>query len=240
MIGQINLQAWLESGLSTTAALLGGLVIVILNTMFMLLEQGNFNAKLGLMSNDPAREAHLRAVVANIHDRVGNYLAVKTLINVALGLVCSVILRLFWIEFAVLPAIVIGLMNYIPHVGTWIGVGFPVAFSVVQFGQIEPALMLLLVPSLVQFLLGSVIEPFAMGNAPDLSPYFILISLIVWASLWGIAGAIVSIPITAVIMIVLSGFPGARPIVVLLSHSGGPGSVQPGLLDEDVVSAKVE
>ena len=127
VIGQISLQAWLESGLSTTAALLGGLVIVILNTMFMLLEQGNFNAKLGLMSDDPAREAQLRAVVANIHNRVGNYLAVKTLINVALGLVCFVILRLFWIEFAVLPAIVIGLMNYIPYVGTWIGVGFPVA-----------------------------------------------------------------------------------------------------------------
>ena len=71
-------------------------------------------------------------------------------------------------------------------------------------------------------------------------PYVILIILIVWASLWGIAGAIVSIPITAVIMIVLSGFPGARPIVVLLSRSGGPGSVQPGLLDEDVVSTKVE
>ncbi len=224
VIGQINLQALLHVGLSSTATLLGGLVIVLLNTVFMLLEQGNFKAKLGMMSDDPSREVQLRALVANIHNRVGNYLAVKTLINVALGLVCYVILRVFGLEFAALLAIVIGLLNYIPYVGTWIGVGFPVILSVVQFGQIEPALMLLLVLSLVQFLLGSVIEPFVMGNSLDLSPYAILISLTVWASLWGVAGAIASVPITAVIMIILSEFPSARPLVVLLSRRGGIGA----------------
>lgn len=223
VMGHINLQALLQFGLSSTAALLGGLVIVLLNAIFILLEQGNFNVKLGLLSTDPSREAQLRAVMADIHARVGNYLAVKTLINVALGLTCYVILRVFGVEFAALLAIVIGLLNYIPYVGTWIGVGFPVLLSAVQFGQIEPALMLLVVLSLVQTLLGSIIEPFVMGNSLDLSPYAILVALTVWASLWGVAGAIVSIPLTAVIMIILSEFPGARPIVVLLSRRGGVG-----------------
>ena len=235
VIGQINLQSVLQLGLSTAAALLGGLLIVALNAAFMLLEQGSFSAKLGLMSADPAREAQLRAVVANIHKRVGNYLAVKTLINAALGLVCYAILWAFGIEFAALMAIVIGLLNYIPYVGSWIGVGFPVLLAVVQFGQVEPALMLLIVLALVQFLQGSVIEPLVMGNSLDLSPYAILISLTVWVSLWGVAGAIVSIPITAVIMIILSEFPGARPIVVLLSRKGGPGLVTPGLFDAEPV-----
>ena len=44
MLGQINLQALLRFGVFSTAGLLGGLVLVILNAIFMLLEQGNFSA----------------------------------------------------------------------------------------------------------------------------------------------------------------------------------------------------
>jgi predicted PurR-regulated permease PerM len=99
VIGHVSLLALLQFGLSSTAALLGGLAIVPLNAIFILLAQGNFNAKLGMVSTEPAREAQLRAVMADIHARVGNCLAVTTLINLALGLTCYVILRVFGVEF---------------------------------------------------------------------------------------------------------------------------------------------
>lgn len=60
-----------------------------------------------------------------------------------------------------------------------------------------------------------------MGTSMDLSPYAVLISLTVWTALWGIAGAIAAIPITAVMVIVLSEFSATRPIAILLSRSGG-------------------
>jgi AI-2 transport protein TqsA len=126
----------------------------------------------------------------------------------------------FGLEFAVLWAIVIAFLNYIPYIGSWIGVMLPVTLAVVQFGQIETVLMLLVALSATQFLLGNIIEPQVMGSSLDLSPYAILIGLTVWTSLWGIPGAIVSIPITAVLVIVLSEFAEARPIAILLSKSG--------------------
>lgn len=220
VLGPVNLQALIRSGLSSSAALLGGLLFVLLNLIFMLLERRSLDAKLGAMSSDPTRVARLRVVVTDINTRIGRYLAVKTMINVVLGLICFGIMLAFGLEFAVLWAIVIALLNYIPYLGSWLGVGFPVLFAIVQFGDFETVLMLVLALSAAQFLVGNVFEPFVMGNSLDLSPYVILIGLTVWSSLWGVAGAIVSVPITAVIVIVLSEFKGARAIAVLLSRNG--------------------
>jgi predicted PurR-regulated permease PerM len=59
-----------------------------------------------------------------------------------------------------------------------------------------------------------------MGNSLNLSPFAILASLAVWSALWGIPGAFLAVPITAILTIVFSEFPGTRPVAVLLSKSG--------------------
>lgn len=220
VLGQVNLQGMLRSGLSSSAALLGGLIFVLLNVIFMLLERRSFDRKLDAISTDPDRVFLTRSIITDINARVGRYLAVKTMINIVLGLISFVIMLIFGLEFAALWAIVIAFLNYIPYIGSWIGVILPVTLAVVQFGQLDTVLMLVLALSAAQFFLGNIVEPQVMGTSLDLSPYAILISLTVWTSLWGIPGAIVSVPITAVLVIVLSGFPEARPIAVLLSKTG--------------------
>jgi AI-2 transport protein TqsA len=59
-----------------------------------------------------------------------------------------------------------------------------------------------------------------MGSSLNLSPFAILVSLAVWSQLWGIAGAFLAVPITAVMVIVFSEFAGTRPIAILLSKTG--------------------
>lgn len=217
---QVNYQSMLKSGMASTASLLGWLLFILLNVAFMLLERQTFDAKLGQISSDPQRVARLRRVITDINARVGRYLAVKTMINIVLGSVSYAILLVMGVEFAPLWAIIIACLNYIPYVGSWLGVGFPSIFAVVQFGDLQTVLVLVALLSAAQFTLGNIIEPFVMGSSLNLSPYVILISLTVWTSLWGIPGAIVSVPISAVIVIILSEFPGTRALAVLLSKSG--------------------
>jgi predicted PurR-regulated permease PerM len=59
-----------------------------------------------------------------------------------------------------------------------------------------------------------------MGNSLNLSPFVILVGLVAWMSMWGIAGAILSVPIMAILVIVFSEFESTRPIAVLLSKDG--------------------
>jgi AI-2 transport protein TqsA len=59
-----------------------------------------------------------------------------------------------------------------------------------------------------------------MANSLNLSPFAILVSLALWSELWGIPGAFLAVPITAIVTIVLSEFQGTRPLAVLLSRQG--------------------
>ena len=219
-LGQVNLQTALRTGLTSAASLVSGLFLVLLNVAFMMMEQRSFYTKLERLFPDPARCARLLAVVQDINARVGRYLAVKTMINVVLGVVSYAILWAFGVEFAVFWAIVIAVLNYIPYIGSFIGVAFPVALAVVQFGEIEAVLLLALALIAAQITMGNVVEPQVMGTSLNLSPYVILVALTAWSSLWGVTGAIVSVPITAVVVIVFAEFEQTRPLAVLLSRHG--------------------
>jgi predicted PurR-regulated permease PerM len=74
----------------------------------------------------------------------------------------------------------------------------------------------------VQFVIGNFLDPYIMGNSLNLSPFAILVSLAVWVALWGVPGAFLAVPITAMMTIIFSEFPGTRPIAVLLSQNGKP------------------
>ena len=73
------------------------------------------------------------------------------------------------------------------------------------------------VPGLMQFAIGNLIEPRVMGASLDLHPVTVLLALIFWGTLWGIVGALLATPITAVLNLVLQRIEVTRPIASLLS-----------------------
>jgi AI-2 transport protein TqsA len=116
--------------------------------------------------------------------------------------------------------VLIALLNFVPYIGSVLGVLFPAVMAIVQFEDPAVLLSLLMALAAAQFLIGNFLDPYVMGNSLNLSPFAILVSLAVWFELWGVAGAFLAVPITAIVVIVLSQFPGSRPIAVLLSRSG--------------------
>lgn len=71
-----------------------------------------------------------------------------------------------------------------------------------------------------QTLTGNFLEPKIMGNRLNLSPFMIIISLMFWASFWGIIGAFLAVPIMTTINIVLAKFETTRPLAILFSKNG--------------------
>jgi len=96
----------------------------------------------------------------------------------------------------------------------------PALVAVVQYQELGPILTLVLALSAVQFVIGNFLDPYVMGSSLNLSPFAILISLALWSELWGIPGAFLAVPITAIVTIVFAGFPGTRQVAVLLSKNG--------------------
>jgi len=220
LLGQINLQRLLGSVLVSVSSMMATFVVVLLYATFLMMEKRFFAGKMALIASDPRNAARIRDVTSDINRRVGSYLSVKTGVNVLLGAVCWGILALFGLQFAGFLAVLIGLLNYIPYAGSFLGVVIPVLMALAQFGEPGTALALLAALTAAQFVIGNFLDPYLMGSSLNLSPFAILVSLAVWSQLWGIAGAFLAVPITAVMVIVFSEFAGSRPIAILLSKSG--------------------
>jgi predicted PurR-regulated permease PerM len=220
VLAQINLQRAMGIAAASLASIVATFSVVVIYAGFLLTEKTAFERKIGRLSDDPARVAHIRTLIAAINRRIGTYLAVKTAINVFLGLLSYSIMRIAGIEFAGFWALLIGLLNYIPYVGSFLGVAFPVALAVVQFGALGPVIAVTAALTGAQIFVGNFLEPYLMGSSLNLSPFVILVSLVTWSTMWGVPGAILSVPITAILVIVLSEFAGTRPIAILLSRDG--------------------
>jgi AI-2 transport protein TqsA len=220
LLGQINLQRLLAALLASLGSILVTFVVVFLYATFLLLERRGFETKLANLSDDPKRVARIRDVIQAINRRIGSYLALKTVLSILLGGVSWAIMALFGLEFAVLWAVLIAFLNFVPYIGSVLGVLLPVLMTVVQFEDFGVVLSMLVALTAVQFAIGNFLDPYVMGNSLNLSPFAILISLAVWSELWGIPGAFLAVPITAILTIVLSEFAGTRPVAVLLSRNG--------------------
>jgi AI-2 transport protein TqsA len=220
LLARINLQRLFGSLLASVGSIVVTFVVVCLYATFLLIEHRGFEGKLANLSDDPARVARIRQVVATINRRIGSYLALKTLLSLLLAVASYVVMRLFGLEFAALWAVLIFFLNFVPYVGSVLGVVFPVLMTIVQFEDPGTAFSMLTLLTILQFGIGNFLDPYVMGNSLNLSPFAILLSLAVWSELWGVPGAFLAVPITAIVTIVLSEFPGTRPIAVLLSSNG--------------------
>lgn len=217
---QVNLQRLAGSLLASASSIFVTFVVVLLYATFLLVERRGFETKLSNLSEDPKRVARIREVIRVINRRIGSYLALKTLLSVLLGAVSWAVMALFGLEFALLWAVLTAFLNFVPYLGSALGVLLPALMAIVQFADLGSIVWLVVALTAVQFVIGNFLDPYVMGSSLNLSPFAILISLAVWSELWGIPGAFLAVPITAIMTIVFCEFPGTRPIAVLLSKSG--------------------
>ncbi len=220
LMAQVNLQRLFTALLASAGSIVVTLVVVLLYATFLLVERRSFDVKLANLSDNPKQVARIRDVIGTINRRIGSYLALKTRLSILLGVVSWVVMRLYGLEFAALWAVLTAFLNFVPYVGSVLGVLLPALMALVQFQELGPILSLVLALTGVQFVIGNFLDPYVMGSSLNLSPFAILISLAVWSELWGIPGAFLAVPITAIMTIVFSEFPGTRQVAVLLSKNG--------------------
>ncbi len=217
---QVSLQALIGSSVAVAASIAGGVIVVLLYVAFLLLEQRAFAAKIDRVAGSPANAARVRQIFESVNARVGSYLALKTFLGFLQGVLSFGIMALYGLEFAAFWAMLMVLFNYVPYIGSFLAVALPVAMAIVQFGDLGTVLTLFAGLFVVQFVIGNFLDPYLLGNSLNLSPFVILVSLTVWSGVWGVAGAFLAVPVTAVLAIVFSEFAATRPIAVLLSRSG--------------------
>lgn len=192
-------------------------IIVALLVIFLLFETLNFRNKLSHALANPAPS--LRRV-QEFSLTLKRYLAVKTLISLATGLLVWLACVLVGADFPLLWAVLAFAFNYIPNIGSAIAAIPPVLLLLVSpDGGLLPALVLAAAYLMINFVLGNLVEPKVMGRALGLSTFVAFLSLVVWGWIFGAVGMLLSVVLTMTLKIALDSHPQTRWIAHLL----GPG-----------------
>ena len=201
--------------LGSVTSLGSGIFLVVVYAIFLVAEQGSITRKLAVaFPKDQAKR--ITSLLGEINGRIGDYLAMKTLVNAILGVVSYVIMLAMGVDFALFWAVMIALFNYIPFVGT-VAVLFPILLSLAQFGSVTTTLILGALLLVAQLISDNVLEPKLFSRQLNLSPFVIIVSLSFWSALWGLPGAILAIPVTSMVAIICDAFPATRFIAIFLA-----------------------
>ena len=219
-LDQVDFRTWIAPALLSLRGFGTTLFLVVLYASFFMAERGMMARKIVIALGGEETGGRALSLMARINDRIGRYLFVKTVVNLILGTVSFAIMLLLGIEFALFWAVLIAFMNYIPYIGSIVGVIFPVLLSLAQFGTLAMAGVVLCSLTAAQVVVGAYLEPRMMGRAFNLSPFVVLLALAFWSTLWGLPGALLAVPMTASLVLVLAEIQATRPVAVLLSANG--------------------
>ncbi len=194
------------------------LVLATVYAIFLAAEAGGLPKKIAVAIPDERRARQILGILRSVNDHIGEYLAVKTLINLIIGAVSWAILWAFGIDHALFWALMIALLNYIPYFGSLVAVMFPVTMALVQTGSLGLTLAVGASLTAAQMWVGNWLEPRVIGRRVNMSPFVVVAALSFWSAFWGVAGAILAVPMTSVMMILLAEFRQTRPFAVMLAN----------------------
>jgi AI-2 transport protein TqsA len=211
---------WLIRAVQEIGGRLHGLltfvVIAFVFTALGLLEVDIAGKNIETLRNKEAARTILQAST-EIADKFQKYMLVRTAMSVLTGIVVWAFTLLAGLELATAWGLIAFVLNYIPFIGPLVATVFPTLFALVQVGSWQLAAIVFLGLNVIQFLIGSYLEPRIAGAALSVSPFLVLFAVFFWAFLWGLPGAFIGVPIVIACLTLCDQQESTRWVAALLS-----------------------
>lgn len=217
-LGELNLTSRLSSAVGSAGGVLLNFLLVLLYAGFLLAERGRIARRLISLGKTGGDRVQALKTISKISDGIRQYMFVKTVVSLATAALSYIVLKYLGVDFCEFWAVLIFLLNYIPSIGSILGVVFPALLALVQFDTLQPFFIIAIGLTIVQFIIGNVVEPMMMGRSLNLSAFTVIVALTFWSTVWGVAGAFLAVPITAALVILCREVEGWRWVAVLLSN----------------------
>lgn len=205
---------------ASAASLATSLGMIMVYMLFMFIEQSTFDQKFHTLFSNKLRSKKAEFILNSIDENMRKYLFVKTFISAMTGLCSYIWLHAIGLEFAGVWAFIIFIANYIPTIGSIVACSLPIIYSLAITGDLHMPLLTACGLIGLQILFGNIIEPRLTGKTLNLSTLAILINLVFWGMVWGIAGMFFSVPLLVATFIITAQFESTRWIAILLSADG--------------------
>ena len=200
---------------STLTTLLYAAAVPFLS-FFMLKDREKFGRGLsGLIRRNP-RLTGLDAVGV-VSNALTSYAVGEAFVVMIMAAATTIGLMILRVNYFYILGPLAGICVLVPYVGVIFSTAPAVVIAVFQGGGPQ-ALKVFILYSVLQFLEGNVLTPFIVGGKVKLFPLTVMVAFLFWGLLWGVAGAILAVPITSALKVVCENVEEWKPIARLLGE----------------------
>lgn len=196
-----NIITGLATGATSVVNIIFNIVIGLVVNIFALANRKNFAAYskkivyaiLGKKASDLViEELH---VANNIFS---GFIVGKIIDSLIIGIICFICMVILKMPYALLVSVIVGVTNIIPFFGPFIGMvpGTIIIFSVSPIQSLYFVIFIVI----LQQIDGNIIGPKCIGNATNLSTFWVLFAILFFGGLWGVVGMVIGVPLMAVII----------------------------------------
>jgi AI-2 transport protein TqsA len=193
-------------------------LVALVYVLLGLLEVDDTRRRIEAISNRTAARVLLDGIAAS-SIKFRKYLLVRTQMSVVTGLLVGAFAWIAGLQFAAEWGVIAFVLNYIPFIGPFIATLFPTLLAMTQFESWETVLGIFVCLNIIQFVVGSYVEPRVSGSVLSISPFVVLFAIFLWTFIWGLFGTFIGVPIVLAILAFCEQHPSSRWLADLL---GGP------------------
>lgn len=194
---------------------LGMLGIVLIFTLFLLIEQNDLRNRLFRLAGLDRLNVMTQAV-DDATRRVSRYLTLQLLVNAGFGGLCGIGLYFIGVPYAALWGAVAGILRIVPYVGSLVAALLPFMLSLAVFDHWMPPLLVFLLFATLELVTGNLVEPWLYGTHTGISALALLLTTVFWTALWGPAGLILATPLTVCVVVLGRHVPHLSFLHILL------------------------
>lgn len=187
---------------STLVSILTNLMLITLFVIFIFMGKAS---------------AEKPSLIGNIQRQISFYLIIKIFVSLLAAGLTWLVLTGVKAELASMLAVLTFVLNFIPNIGPFISTAMPIPVLFLQYGFDWHILLALVLLTAIHFVIGNILETKWLGKGMDLDPLVVIASLIFWALVWGVMGALLAVPLTAIIKMVLERNENTKPLADILA-----------------------
>ncbi|MGD9803250.1 MAG: AI-2E family transporter [Hyphomicrobiaceae bacterium] len=190
-------------------------LVVVVYVILGLLEVDDFKRKLIELKDREAARVMLSASTT-IASKFRRYMLIRTVMSLSTGFMVWALASASGLQLAKEWGVIAFTLNYIPFIGPFVATVFPTLYALAQFDTWQSALLVFACLNIIQFVIGSYIEPRVAGSALAISPFLVLFSVFFWTFLWGLFGAFIGVPIAIAIVTFCAEHPSSKWLAILM------------------------
>lgn len=199
-------------GLTSTV---GNLAILVLIMAFLMIEGVRYPEKLRVaFRTSVASTDRLDKFVKSMR----SYVVLNTVFGLMAGAANTILLLFVGVDLALLWGVLSFLLSFLPNIGFVLALGPPAALALLQFG-IARALIVVGGFVVINFVIDNVIKPRFFGGSLDISPAVVVVSLVFWGWLLGPVGALLAVPLSISVRLLVESHDESRWIGYVLSDA---------------------